>query len=204
MRFKLSKDNKLIGIDTGRANTVADSEQSINELKKDREGELKWLPNPRSFDGTLMDENGVFFGIPDDVTRYDKYVIYQAAGLPTSKYQVYLYNVNEIGIASAAVVMGSPVAEIENDDPTYMVKKLVKSVDSEGVSIYRMYAVECKTGTEKTFVITEDSGIFEYVTMKLPSPFAEDITEAQKIKPGDVVRISASAGTCKSALEYRL
>lgn len=194
VRYKLSPDNLIIGIDTARTNTVTDSEQAKDELSRDREGEFKWLSGPRSFDGTLMGEDAIFFGIPDDPADYGKYVIYQAAGLPNSKYQVYLYNIDDIGIAKAAVVVGSSVAEFENDDPIHMIKKISASVDEDGSPVYLMYTVECKTMSEKQFRITEDTKIFEYMTYSLPSYFSPDLTEMQKLKPGDVIRVSANMG----------
>lgn len=197
IRYKTNKANEIIGIDTARANIPGNAEQDQDELSNDRNGELKWLSGPKSFDGTLMDDQAILFGIPADTTRYDKYTIHKASTLPNSKYQVSLYNIDEIGVAKAAVVTGDSVAEIENDDPVSMIKKLVDTVNAEGDIVKKMYTVECKSASEKELFFTNDSQCFEYTANPLPNPNGEIADQKQALKAGDVVRILAEGSNVR-------
>lgn len=193
IRYKTNKQNEIMGIDTEQPNVgdPGNAEQNQDALSNDRNGEFKWLSGPRSFDGTLMDEQAIMFGIPNDLTRYEKYAVYQPASLPNSTYQVSLYNIDEIGVAKAAVVKGDSVAEFENDDATSMIKKIVDSVNSEGDIVKKMYTVECTTGAEKEYIFTVDSKVFEYMTHPLPNPNEVGTDEKTALHAGDVIRILA-------------
>ena len=191
IRYKTNKQNQIIGIDTARANIKGNAEQDQDELSNDRSGSFKWLSGPRSFDGTLMSEQAVLFGIPGDANRYEKYAVYQTSSLPNSTYEVSLYNIDEIGIAKAAVVVGDSVAEFENDDATSMIRKIVETVNSEGDIVKKMYTVECKTASEKEYIFTEDSRVFEYMTNPLPNPNEAIADEKQALRAGDIIRVMA-------------
>ena len=200
IRYKTNKADEIIGIDTAYANIPGNAEQDQDELSNDRSGSFKWLSGPKSFNGTLLDDQAVLFGIPKDTTRYNKYVIYRPTALPNSTYDVSLYNIDEIGVAKAAVVVGDAVAEIENDDPLSMVKKIVETVNSDGDIVKKLYTAECKTAVEKEYLFTEDTKIFEYSNTPLPGIDEAPEDEKKMLRAGDVIRILAD-GTSLRKIE---